>query len=166
MINDTTDTSDIKRKHIKYISEEALTTKNDEKDSYFFYTFTLPQNLDIFSNVEKNLDVIKTEDVKHYVLNIIKYFEQILKELDRNYRLLNLLPPFIISQEDDGSIFLEWVFKDFRIGFNIDVDTTKSSWFLITNSNLEELSVSGDISSDDDLKSTIIKIIKYVLQNS
>ena len=40
------------------------------------------------------------------------------------------LPPFYISQLDDGSVLLEWFVDDlFTAGFNIECDPKESGWF-------------------------------------
>jgi hypothetical protein len=53
------------------------------------------------------------------------------------------LPSFHPFVEDDGALLIEWVFEDFRIGFNTEVDPKESSWYLVSNAKLDEISASA-----------------------
>ncbi len=86
-----------------------------------------------------------------------------------NYLLKNKLdlpplPKIHAFNVDDGSILLEWVFDDFRIGFSIEPLETESSWFLITNEERDSISASGYLS--DTIENTLLWIISFVIVNT
>ena len=53
--------------------------------------------------------------------------------------------PLCAGLADDGSLLLEWILPNFRIGFGVEDDDSQSSWFLITDENLGNLSGAGYI---------------------
>ena len=116
---------------------------------------------DVFNNIFKQIKNIENIILKEKLIKFTNVFISILSEVKGKS---NWLPPFILTIEED-SLFLEWVFKDFRVGFTISVNEDESMWFMITNKNLEELSVSGDLKSSE-YYSVIIRILGFVLENT
>jgi len=78
---------------------------------------------------------------------------------------LGYLPQLKAFQVDDGSILIEWIFDDFRIGFSIEPNLKDSSWYLVSNANLGEISASGYISRID-IKSLVLWLINFVISHS
>jgi len=58
----------------------------------------------------------------------------------------DMIPQLRHSIAADGSVLFEWIFSDYRIGFNIEPNPQESSWYLVTNRKLGEISASGFIS--------------------
>ena len=56
------------------------------------------------------------------------------------------LPQLHAFSVQDGSILIEWIFDDFRVGFSIEPIPSESSWYLVSNAKLGDISVAGDIS--------------------
>jgi len=46
---------------------------------------------------------------------------------------LGHLPPLRAFNVDDGSVLIEWIFGDFRIGFGIEPNSEDSGWYLVSN---------------------------------
>jgi hypothetical protein len=44
------------------------------------------------------------------------------------------IPPMTASEDDDGTILIEWIFRDRRIGLTFDNDPAQSGWHFISGS--------------------------------
>ena len=105
-----------------------------------------------------NLEIVK--EAKNILLTI--------KEIIFLYRFLgfdlNYLPCLYARNVDDGSLLIEWIFSDFRIGFSIEPILKDSSWHLVSKENLGAISASGYISSES--RNSIIQwLISFILSN-
>lgn len=70
----------------------------------------------------------------------------VIKDIVFTFRQFNFnienLPKIYAFNLEDGSLLIEWIFDDLRIGFNIEPIKTESSWYLVTNKNLGEINAS------------------------
>jgi hypothetical protein len=74
------------------------------------------------------------------------------------------LPPLRASLPEDGSVSLEWISPDFRLGFNIEPNPDDSSWYIVTSKRLGEIGAYGFLSG---LNSRgLIYLLNFVLANS
>lgn len=53
------------------------------------------------------------------------------------------LPPIAAFSGEDGSLLLEWIFPDFRIGFNLEVDDKDRGWYLASKPTAGGIIASG-----------------------
>jgi len=72
------------------------------------------------------------------------------------------IPPLHAYQSEDSSVLVEWVFPDFRIGFNIESNQEDSGWHLVSNKRLGEVTASGQLTSDREI---MVLLTKFVLPN-
>ena len=79
---------------------------------------------------------------------------------------LSNVPPLHTINVDDGSVLIEWIFNDFRIGFSIEPNKEDSSWYLVSNKKLGEINISGYISTNIDIEMLISKLINFIISNS
>lgn len=77
---------------------------------------------------------------------------------------LSHLPPLQAFNVDDGSILIEWIFSDFRIGFSIEPNSEDSGWYLVSNERLGEISAFGFTSSIDN-NILVSWLLGFVLAN-
>lgn len=74
------------------------------------------------------------------------------------------LPYLRASEAEDGSMLIEWIFDDFRIGFSIEPTSDKSSWYVVSNSRLGEISACGYIpQSESHNTSLILWLFNFVI---
>lgn len=59
---------------------------------------------------------------------------------------LRNLPPLHAFSLSDGSILIEWISGDFRIGLSLESDSSESSWYLVSSGDLGDIGVSGNLS--------------------
>lgn len=78
---------------------------------------------------------------------------------------LTLLPSIHAFENEDGAILLEWIFKNYRIGFGVEVDPNDSGWFLVTKRDLGEISASG-YTANTDMRKTIHWLLNFIISQS
>jgi len=78
---------------------------------------------------------------------------------------LSYLPALSAFKVDDGSVLIEWIFDDFRIGFSIEPNVDESSWYLVSNEKLGDIGASGYISRNN-INNLVLWLINFVIANS
>jgi len=74
------------------------------------------------------------------------------------------IPPVSAHLSEDGSVLLEWIFPDFRIGFNIEPNPADSGWHLVSNKRLGESAVSQPLPKDlARMSETIAMLIEFIV---
>lgn len=76
---------------------------------------------------------------------------------------LNNVPPIHMHILDDKSVSMEWLFPDFRVGFNIEPDPDESGWHLVANKKLKELTLSGQLADKQQILEVLFTfVLTYV----
>ena len=146
-----------------YNENDYLTTVNPGGLKNYFRS--LPLEVVTFDNPNIDINSFKSRVVKHYLGVFLSTFENILISSRVLYKLSNNFPPLIIKWLDDNSVLVEWIFKDFRIGFSIEPIQKESGWYLVSNKNLEEYSESGSIDFNN-IRGIINKVLIFAVHNS
>lgn len=131
---------------------------------YLNYIYTLPNSINIFKNVKNNLNELKDVNIKKDAINVLMQFQKVILDNKRQLETIGYLPPLSLYKLDDGSFIIEWIFKDFRIGFSLEHDEKQSGWYLITNKTLGDESRSG-LLREVDITALVSKLISYVISN-
>lgn len=108
---------------------------------------------------------IRNAAIKKLTLQYLGIFQTVLVEIINGNRDIGYLPPLKMNIDDDGSVLLEWIFKDFRIGISFEVQESDSSWYLVSNKNMQEVSKSGSLSTTDSIV-LIRDLVSYVISNT
>ena len=118
--------------------------------------------------VKSALDALKNS-TNRAVANEAEKLLFLLKEIVSSFQQLNFdltfLPPIRAYNNDDGSILIEWVFKDYRIGFGVELNPADLGWYLVTKRELGEISASG-YTSNTNLKTTILWLLNFIVSHS
>jgi hypothetical protein len=69
------------------------------------------------------------------------------------------------SLAPDGSALLEWISPKFRLGFNLEVERSQSSWFLVTSPELGGLAVSGQLFATG-IEPIVNTLVRFISTNS
>lgn len=79
---------------------------------------------------------------------------------------LEHLPQLHAFDVQDGSILVEWIFDDFRIGFSMEPIPTESSWYLVSNARLGDISVARNISQEEfNTQNLMLKLLAFVISH-
>ncbi len=139
-------------------------TSSDQFNQGLEYFYSLPNNIDVFSKIRSNIESIPKENVRKSVLDFVFKFQTTLMSINNISEIKNYLPPLTLNNSPDG-VLLEWIFKDFRLGFFFDIDNNDSSWYLAVVKGLEEANKAGAL-KESELDLLLNMLIKFVLRNS
>ncbi len=92
------------------------------------------------------------------LLNSIDAVIGITKETTGGY---GRIPPLRAYLDEDGSVLIEWIIGDFRIGFNIEPNAEDSGWQMVSNKKMGEITLSGQLQDKKD----IIRLINTIIKN-
>jgi hypothetical protein len=129
------------------------------------YFRNLPSSLNILTNASDTIRRITDPEKQRDVVKFLLCFQNVLLTNRFTLDRIGNLSPLRISLNEDGSVLIEWIFRDFRIGFSIEEDRTESNWYLVSNQNLNQVDLSGLLSSQD-LGELLTSLIAFVLSNT
>lgn len=118
-----------------------------------------------FQEVKEVIRQLDNDAVAQESQKLLSILHESLTELQRLRFNLSSIPPLHAVSVGDGSVLLEWIFKDYRVGFSLEPQPEESSWFLITNQNLGEISAAGYLARVN-LKSLILWLLGFILSHS
>lgn len=75
------------------------------------------------------------------------------------------LTPLRAWSVEDGSILVEWIFTDFRIGFSIEPDPDDSSWYLVSNQSLGDIGASGYLTNKN-VDTLVLWLLNFAMAHS
>lgn len=104
----------------------------------------------------KNAEVAEQLDVLLSLIDIIVNVEKQERE-DSSH-----IPPLHAYIEEDGAVSVEWIFPDFRIGFNIEPNPNDSGWHLVAGKNLRDKTESGQL---EDMPTIVYRLFNFILSN-
>jgi len=125
-------------------------------------TFRLRGESNPTRQVRKIVSKIENSDV-------IKQLDKLLSIIDEIFNVtqqsvdLSSIPPLNSHIDEDGSVFLEWIFPDFRIGFNIEPNPEDSGWHILSNKKLGERTESGQLA--ENMNVIILRLLDFILNN-
>ena len=125
----------------------------------------LPIDHNIIRPAWKIMWQIKNQKIANEARRVLELIQETIATFQHLRFDLGYLPELQAFKVDDGSILIEWIFDDFRIGFSIEPDVQESSWYLVSSKNLGEISASGYISGTD-IKNLILWLINFVISHS
>ena len=128
-------------------SEYIVTLPND---------FNILRNAEIYNNGTKNANVIES------VETFLSVFQRVLENNRNLIDYSTYLPPLQFAWLEDDSLLIEWIFKDFRIGFSFEPNPNESGWYLVSNNKLEESSKSGELRFEE-LELLLGNLLTFVL---
>lgn len=141
--------------------EDLFTVRNSDGTTSGFdqVFYPISYELSLLENISDTINQTADRKVAAQARNLLNVFQEIFVESSVD---LTHLPPLHSTIVNDGSILIEWIFKDFRIGFSIEPNPDESGWYLVSNKNQGGISASGYISSAH-LKKMLLWLTSFVL---
>jgi hypothetical protein len=132
-------------------SPEATYSLRSEIPQEWSYTLkifrpTLPDVDELVQRVVERIGAISDVRMKYEASEIVKEFR--LAAIEAGAELANA-PALEILDADDGSVLIEWQFKDRRLGFNIEPVQGHSGWYYAFSRNSGGQCGSGTLQSLD-----------------
>ena len=107
---------------------------------------------------------VEDEKVADKARRILLIIEETILIFQSNGVDFGHLPHLHAFDVQDGSILIEWIFDDFRVGFSIEPIPTESCWYLVSNEKLGDISVAGDISQNGfETQNLMSKLLTFVI---
>jgi hypothetical protein len=130
------------------------------------YLDVMNNDKDIFRNVRPKLSMLKNKQVINNTFLFMSYFQNILLSNLQNDRFIdNTLKPMILKEDQDGTVILDWFFKNFQISYFIEEEFSNSSWFILQKDKDSESSFCGKLDLKN-LHNAISGSLIYVLANT
>lgn len=129
------------------------------------YLYRFMDNYDILRDADLGNPGKNNAETIKYVRLFVSMLQNVLLKNRINIRRSLVLPPLKFRWLEDNSALIEWNFEDFRIGFSIEPDKEESGWYLVSNDNLQELSLSGVIQFDK-LEPLVVRLLNFASANS
>ncbi|MHB8336514.1 MAG: hypothetical protein ACYDEE_03760 [Ignavibacteriaceae bacterium] len=148
-INYTADSilSDSQKESLK-LDEASISVSGTNINYMGDYTYILPNGLNIFKNY-REIENISNLNVKKQAIEFLFKFQNILLTIKDRINFSGSLPPLTIEVGDDGSVLIEWIFKDFRMGFAFEENEQESSWYFLSNQKFGNIDISGSFINTD-----------------
>jgi len=141
--------------HIEIIDE----TTDGELSKQFF---PVPDD----DSLIKHAWEITYKTINQQVVKEARRFLSIFQDMAAIFPQLGLdlysLPHLFGFNVDDGSFLIEWIFSDFRIGFNFEQNLNDSSWYLVSNQKYGDINASGFLSIRDS-RSLILWLLTFII---
>ena len=77
---------------------------------------------------------------------------------------LGALPPIRAFTAEDGSLLIEWIFDDFRVGFSLEQNQEDSGWFLVSKPEKGGIAASGSLVKAK-ARNIISWLVNFVINN-
>ena len=168
--------SEVYRNFISRINEQKI--KNSEYEylmtlekiqepiiEYISNQYSAPGNL--FEDIQKKMKDLKNNELVEHINYFISRFQTQMLKLSTRKALENPLNPLNMTIDEDGDAFIEWIFHDFRIGFNFEQNIENSMWFLVKNDNAFSCIQTNSGTFTKEKMDTILSyLIKFALENS
>jgi hypothetical protein len=129
------------------------------------YVYRFPAYMDILRNAELNPPGANMGSTLQYVRQLVSAMQSLMQKNRYAIQSSAILPPLQFRWIDDGSALVEWLFKDFRIGFSIEPQVKESGWYLVSNENLGEISASGPLDFAN-LDPLLLQLLFFALSHS
>jgi hypothetical protein len=95
------------------------------------------------------------------LLSIIGQMIELAKQERKRRELGDIppLPPLHACVDKDGAVLIEWIFPDFRVGFNMEPCREDSGWHLVSNKKVGEITASGQLTSMGEIVAALLDFI-------
>ncbi len=128
---------------------------------------TVPGEMSLVKSAWNTLQQTRNQDVAERGRALLSLLLDMISSFQHFGFDMDYLPQVRAFNVDDGSVLLEWIFTDFRIGFNIEPNPEESSWYLVSNKKLGEVGASGFMPRTEiEVKKCIVWLLSFVLSNS
>ena len=124
-----------------------------------------PLELDLLKSAWDLVGKLEDHSIYQQAKNLLSVIQQTIFTFEQLQFNLGYIPCLQAVMPENSTILFEWIFRDYRIGFNIETNPHESGWYLITNRTLGEISASG-FTSGIDLNALVLWLLNFILSHS
>ena len=153
-----TDSQSCPESDLHFDLKDLTTSTGEQEDTFRLQRESNPtrQARDIVSQIQNP----KVEEQLDKLLSIIDKRFYIVQQEGVE---LSCIPPLHPHLDEDGSVLLEWIFPNFRIGFNIEPNPDDSGYHLVSNKKLGERTESEQLANMDKI---VVQLLLFIRQQS
>ena len=118
--------------------------------------------LDSLRQAREIIPQIRNQSVAKQTKRLVSIIHRMIQLVKEAKPELNDIPLLQAYTDEDGSVLLEWIFPDFRVGFNIEPNPDDSGWHLVSNNKLEEYTASGQLGN---MGERVANLLMFILSN-
>ncbi len=131
------------------------------------FLFTLRGEPDPTRDVESLLARVDNRSVAEQASRLLATIQRMITLTGRAKGDARDIPPLRACLDEDGAVLIEWIFSDFRIGFNIEPNEEDSGWHLISNRRLGDVAVSKPLPKDlVNMSETVALLVDFIVSNT
>lgn len=135
-----------------------VTTGDESADSPFF-----KGELDPISQAREVIKKIDSPSVIHQSERLLSTIQKMVRLIKESRPEAKEIPPLHAEFDvENESLLISWIFRDFRVGFNIELDEGESGWHLVANRNMGDIAASGQLL---DMDNTVAILLNFILSN-
>lgn len=110
--------------------------------------------LGILAQPQSLISALTDEQLVQQATRLLSELHVVLEALIQAWAEVAQSKPLRAFLADDGSLLMEWAYPDFRMGFSLEPEPRKSSWFLVSMSlsSLGGIQASGYLPGGDAVK--------------
>lgn len=125
---------------------------------------TLPEYSSLIKSAWEASYKIENQGLAREARSLLSLIQETVESFKQLGFDLGALPEFQLSGAMDGSILVEWIFKNFRVGFSFEAHQEESSWYLVSDKNLGDIGASGYISGLS-MEKTFLWLLNFVISH-
>jgi hypothetical protein len=147
---------------------KLLSTGIPESATYGRRFQSLPNYTPIVTQVDTAYCKALTIDnntIREQAISVLKRINGLLDNYIRLDFRIGELPELVGYTVADGSFTIEWIFEDFRIGFNIENDPTESGFHLVSKESLNSVHSYGSLINGN-TDNIFVWLLNFALMNS
>jgi len=118
----------------------------------------------LFNEINMKFNKIEDNNIKQIIKKICIVLEKNINKYSNFEESIDLLSPLKINEIEETSILIEWIFKNYRIGFVIDKKIDESSWYFVSNKELNGMDISGDL-NEKNIDQIVEVLLNVVMRN-
>ena len=108
---------------------------------------------------------IQDPGVARNTAEVVSAIEEAAAALAASGGEVKMIPPVRATLQANGSVNLEWLKRDLRVGFTIETDPGDSGWYLVTSRDLGDTGAYGPLSSRW-IRDTVSRAFYFLSANS
>ncbi len=119
----------------------------------------------LISEALESIQNLEPSSNTSYAKNLLYDLRDIINAFEFSNYYLSDVSPLYAYRNDDGSLMIEWIFDNFRIGFDFEENHEESGWYIVSNNGNGYANASGLLQNSDTDK-ILLWVVYYILLNS
>jgi hypothetical protein len=157
------DKTDYQVSDCSFTSERADASEGTRSDEEMLSDISVYGKSPSAAAIARLIPEAKNDEVRDQLRRLVSAINRTIPFLDEATRSLISHNSFLQGHIEGTSALLEWIFPDFRIGFNIEPNPKESGCCILSNKNLNDMVQVGSLDQIDDI---IVSLLAFIGHNT